>query len=244
MNEETRNGRFLTLDRELNEDYAYQEAIRTLRTNVQFCGNSVHAIMLTSSMPGEGKSDVSFALAESLARIGFKTILIDADIRKSVLVTRYRIGREVNGLSQYLSGQRTLKDVVYETNEENLDIIFAGPYSPNPTELLEEELCGLMFETLRAVYDYIIVDTPPMGGLIDGAIVAKHCDGVVIVIESGAISYRMEQRVKEQLEKAGCRVLGVVLNKMENDRFARYGKYGKYGKYEKYERYGGPEEQS
>ena len=225
------------LKRIMKDDYNYKEAIKTLRTNIQFCGNSIHVVMFTSAMPDEGKSDVSFALAESLSQIGKKTLMVDAEIRKSVLVSRYQLEHEVNGLSQYLSGQKTLEEAIYQTNIENLDVMFAGPYSPNPAELLEEELCGEMFRELREEYDYIIVDTPPMANLIDGAIVARHCDGAVMVIESGAISYHLEQKVKNQLEKTGCRILGVVLNKMDLHSEKYYGKYGKYGRYGKYKKY-------
>lgn len=236
---------FVTLNRIMKDDYHYNEAIKTLRTNIQFCGNGIKTIMLTSSLPDEGKSDITFAMASSLAQIGKKVVLVDADIRKSVLVSRYHLEREVSGLSQYLSGQRSLENVLYDTNIENLSIIFAGPYSPNPADLLEESLFGDMISKLKEKYDYIIVDTPPMGNLIDGAIVARQCDGAVMVIESGSISYRLEQRVKGQLEKSGCRILGVVLNKVNMERngyyskyYGKYGKYSKYGHYGKYDRYG------
>ena len=236
---------FVTLNRIMKDDYHYNEAIKTLRTNIQFCGNGIKTIMLTSSLPDEGKSDITFAMASSLAQIGKKVVLVDADIRKSVLVSRYHLEREVSGLSQYLSGQRSLENVLYDTNIENLSIIFAGPYSPNPADLLEESLFGDMISKLKEKYDYIIVDTPPVGNLIDGAIVARQCDGAVMVIESGSISYRLEQRVKGQLEKSGCRILGVVLNKVNMKRngyyskyYGKYGKYSKYGHYGKYDRYG------
>lgn len=236
---------FVTLNRIMKDDDHYNEAIKTLRTNIQFCGNGIKTIMLTSSLPDEGKSDITFAMASSLAQIGKKVVMVDADIRKSVLVSRYHLEREVSGLSQYLSGQRSLENVLYDTNIENLSIIFAGPYSPNPADLLEESLFGDMISKLKEKYDYIIVDTPPMGNLIDGAIVARQCDGAVMVIESGSISYRLEQRVKGQLEKSGCRILGVVLNKVNMKRngyyskyYGKYGKYSKYGHYGKYDRYG------
>ncbi len=234
------NSQTVELKRIMKDDYNYKEAIKTLRTNIQFCGNSIHVVMFTSAMPDEGKSDVSFALAESLSQIGKKTLMVDADIRKSVLVSRYQLNHEVNGLSQYLSGQKSLEESIYQTNVENLNVMFAGPYSPNPAELLEEELCGKMFRELREKYDYIIVDTPPMANLIDGAIVARHCDGAVMVIESGAISYHLEQKVKSQLEKTGCRILGAVLNKVDvhgEKYYGKYGKYGRYGKYKKYDSY-------
>lgn len=236
---------FVTLNRIMKDDYHYNEAIKTLRTNIQFCGSGIKTIMLTSSLPDEGKSDITFAMASSLAQIGKKVVMIDADIRKSVLVSRYQLEREVSGLSQYLSGQRSLENVIYDTNIENFSMIFAGPYSPNPAELLEESLFGDMISKLKERYDYIIVDTPPMGNLIDGAIVARQCDGAVMVIESGSISYRLEQRVKGQLEKSGCRILGVVLNKVNMERngyyskyYGKYGKYSIYGHYGKYDRYG------
>lgn len=241
----------IDLKREMKDDYNYNESIKTLRTNIQFCGSSIRTIMFTSALPDEGKSDVSFALAESLAQIGKKTIVIDADIRKSILISRYQLRQEVFGLSQYLSGQKVLDDVIYDTNVENLSVIFAGPYSPNPAELLEEDLFGKLIENLRSYYDYIIIDTPPMANLIDGAIIATHCDGAVMVVESGAISYRLEQKVKGQIEKSGCRILGVVLNKVDiysegyynrygkYGKYSRYGKYGKYKKYSRYAKYGG-----
>jgi len=108
----------LELKREMHKDYYYSEAIKTLRTNLQFCGRSIKVIMLTSATPDEGKSDISFALAQSLAQIGKKTLLVDGDIRKSVLPARYQITQEINGLSQYLSGQRDLEEIIYETSEK------------------------------------------------------------------------------------------------------------------------------
>lgn len=232
----------ITLNREMTDDYHYNEAIKTLRTNIQFCGSGIRTIMLTSSLPDEGKSDIAFALASSLAQIGKKVVLIDADIRKSVLVSRYQLENEVYGLSQYLSAQENLEKVLYDTNIDNLSIIFAGPYSPNPAELLEEELFEKLIREMKEQYEYIIIDTPPMANLIDGAIVARQCDGAVMVVESGMISYRLEQKVKGQLEKSGCRILGVVLNKvsMEQNGYYNkyYGRFGKYGKYSKYTKYG------
>lgn len=227
----------------LSNDYAYEEAVKTLRTNIRYCGRNIRVIMLTSSMPNEGKSSVTFALARSLAQTGQKTLLVDADIRKSVLVSRYQLEQDVSGLSQYLSGQNSLEEVVYSSNIENLDMIFSGPFSPNPAELLEEASFTSLIKWGKEVYDYVIIDTPPITNVIDAAIIAKECDGAAMVVESGAISYHVAQRVKQQLEKSGCRILGVVLNKVGNEHSGYYskyyGKYSKYGKYEKYGQYGG-----
>lgn len=213
-------------------DYFYAEAIKSLRTNIQFCGSSLKTILFTSTMSNEGKSDTSFAVAASMGSIGKKVLLIDADIRKSVVVKRREINGRTNGLSQYLSGQKKLGEVIYHTNVENVDMILAGPYSPNPAELLEDELFTALLEKARELYDYIIIDTPPMLSLIDGAIIANQCDGAVIVVKSGAISYHMAQKVKNQLEKSGCRILGVVLNRVGGYGSGYYRKYyGKYGRY-------------
>lgn len=217
---------------ELN-DYQYEEAIKTLRTNIQFSGTGIQVVMFTSALGDEGKSSTTFQLSSSLASLNKKILLIDADIRKSFFASRYHLDTKVYGLSQYLSGQKVRDEIVYETNVPNLDIIFAGAYSPNPAELLEEELFTQLVLWAREQYDYIMIDTPPMANLIDGAIISQHCDGAILVIESGSTSYRLLQKVKAQLEKGGCRILGAVLNKvdMKENGYYYYGKYGRYGKY-------------
>jgi capsular exopolysaccharide synthesis family protein len=222
--------RILVLKRDIKKDYFYDEAIKTLRTNLQFCGRNIKTIMFTSALPNEGKSDIAFSLAISMASIGKNVLFIDADIRKSVLASRYNVGGNIRGLSELLSGQADVGQVLYKTHTQNLDVIFAGPYSPNPAELLEEDVFRETIKNLREEYDYLIIDTPPMANLIDAAIIAANCDGAVIVIESGTASCRLEQKVKEQIENSGCRILGVVLNKVDR----RYDEY--YGKYEKYDK--------
>ena len=210
------------------KDYFYEEAIKTLRTNIQFTGKNVKIIMFTSCLPNEGKSDVAFQLAQEVGNMGKKVMLIDADIRRSVYVNRYKIKEKVNGLSQYLSGQLAKEFLIYQTNFLNVDMIFSGPMAPNPSELLEEASFSDLLKELRNTYDYIILDTPPLGSVTDAAIVAKECDGAVLVIESERVSYKLAQKVQEQLEKTGCKILGAVLNKVniENDKY--YQKYDYY----------------
>lgn len=219
----------LSLVRENKKDYGFDEAIKTLRTNIQFSGNGIKVIMLTSAFPSEGKSELTFSTAESLTQLGKRVLLVDADIRKSVFVSRYQLKEQINGLSQYLSGQKTLDEVIYPTNVEHLDVIAAGPYSPNPTELLEDTLFRDLIVHARKEYDYVLIDTPPMADLIDGAVIARLCDGVILVIESGNVSFHVEQGIKKQLEKSGCRILGAVLNKQPLDKHGYYSRYGKYG---------------
>lgn len=216
-------------------EYSAAESYKSLRTNLQFCGEDKKVIAITSCTPNEGKSSVSMNLAISLTEAGKKVLLIDADLRKSVLVGRTKVRESVKGLTHYLSRQAPLIDVICSTNVKNFHMIFAGPVPPNPAELLGSALFKEMMKSFRKVYDYILVDTPPLGSVIDSVVIAEECDGSVMVIESGVISYRFAQDVKGQLEKCKCPILGVVLNKVDISKQGYYGKYyGKYGKYGKY----------
>lgn len=227
------NSPILLIDNK-KENYLYKEAMKTLRTNLQFCGKDIKNVLLTSCFPGEGKSDIAFHLAEELGKAGEKVLLLDADIRKSVYLTRYMVTNEVNGLSQYLSGQiKNIVEIIYPTNYEKMDIIFSGPVAPNPSELLGQPIFRKMMEQMRQYYDYTIVDTPPAGSLIDAAVVGRACDGALLVIESGKSSYRLEQKTKNQLEKSGCQILGAVLNKVDIRQNWYYGKYKSYEAYVK-----------
>lgn len=225
--------RQINLERTQMLDFRSNEAYKLLRTNIQFCGSDVKTICLTSCLPNEGKSNVSFNLAVSFAESGKKVVFIDADLRRSVIVGRYKPDQAVIGLTHYLSGQNLLEEILYYTNIENLDIVFTGPVPPNPAELLGSDSFLKLLKKLRTDYDYIIIDTPPLGSVIDSAIVAENCDGVVFVIEANVISYKFAQRVKKQLEKGNCKILGAVLNKVpiSNSRYKYYGK--KYKKYDK-----------
>ena len=214
------------------EDYFYQEAIKTLRTNIQFAGMDVKTILFTSCYPNEGKSDITFQLSQEIGKLGKKVLLLDADIRKSILASRYGVGKQVQGLSNYLSGQASIAEIIYRTNYENMDIIFSGSFAPNPSELLGQEAFGTLLGAVREHYDYIIVDTPPIGSVIDAAVIARYCDGGIFVIEPGVVSYKLAQKCIKQLEKSGCRILGAVMNKVDTKKDKYYSSYYKhYGGY-------------
>ena len=219
--------------------FSVEEAYKSLRTNLFFCGREKKIIAVTSCTPNEGKSTISLNLAISLAEAHKKVILIDADLRNSTLMGKLQMTgeKEKEGLAYYLSGMANYEDLICTTDYEGLDMILTGGFPPNPAELLGESSFKTLLEKLRQTYDYVIVDTPPIGNVIDSAIIAESCDGVMIVIESNAISFRFAQRVKEQLEKTSCPILGVILNKVDSDNQG-YGKYGSYGQYGRYGRYG------
>lgn len=210
-------------------DYSANESYKSLRTNLLFCGEEKKVIAVTSCTPNEGKSTVSLNLALSLADSGKKVLLIDADLRKSVLLGRTEADGEIKGLSHLLSHQETVEDIIYATNYPSFHIIYAGTMPPNPAELLGGKYFKRFLQAVRKVYDYVIIDTPPLGSVIDAAVIADECDGSIIVMESGVISYRFAQEVKEQLQKCNCPILGVILNKVDMSKQGYYGKY--YGKY-------------
>lgn len=219
-------------------DYARNEAFKSLRTNLMFCGEDIRKILMTSCTQNEGKSTVSFYLAMALAEDGKKVVLIDADLRKSVLIGRLGVTKcekEIRGLSHYLSGQDELEDVICQTDIEGLHIIFSGPSTPNPTELLGNRYFDCMLSELSERFDYVIIDAPPLGSVIDAAVLARVCDGSILIVESNHISYRAAQNVKKQLEQANCKVLGAILNKVEMQKGYYKGYYRGY--YKKY--YGG-----
>lgn len=214
-------------------DFRSNEAYKSLRTNIQFCGNDIKTICFTSCFPNEGKSNVSFNLAVCFAESGKKVLFLDADLRRSTIIGRYKPDQPVLGLTHYLSGLDPLENVLYTSNVIGLDLIFTGPVPPNPSELLGGEMFLQTLKKLREDYDIIIIDTPPLGSVIDSAIVAEYCDGVVLVVESNITSYKFAQKVKKQLEKGNCKILGAVLNKVDlkSRQYRYYGK--KYKKYDK-----------
>ena len=221
----------VTMSDPRKSDYLYEESIKTLRTNILFSGREIKTILFTSCYPNEGKSDIVFQLAREIGRMGKSVLILDADIRKSSYVRRYSVNQPIYGLSQYLSGQAEREQIYNQTNFENVDIIFAGPVAPNPSELLEDEAFEQLLAEAKRHYDYVLLDTPPMVSAIDGAVAAKKSDGAVLVVESGAVSYKVAQKVLDQLQKSGCRILGAVLNKVDVKKDKYYSAYSKYSKY-------------
>lgn len=216
-----------------SDNYFIKEAFNTLRTNLIFSGKSIKTVVITSCFAHEGKSTVSFELARSLAEAGKQVLLVDADLRKSVMVTRHTKERGVCGLSQLLSGQVTLDNAIYHTQTEGMDVMFAGPYPPNPTELIGQPAFKEFLADVRSAYDYVLIDAPPLGLVIDAAVIGASCDGSIIVVNSGHVKYRVARSVKDQLEKSGCKVLGVVLNQANRRRSSGNGFY--QSKYQAYQ---------
>ena len=193
-------------------DFSTNEAFKTLRTNLLFCGTDKKVILVSSANPNEGKSTISAELSKSLAEIDKKILLIDADLRKSVMITNKSVRNSIVGLSEYLSSQSTLEEVLYQTQLKNFDVIFSGAFPPNPVELLSTSSFEDLINNLRNQYDYIIIDTPPINYVIDAAIIATVCDSSILVFSKDKTKTSDAIKAKTQLEKSKCKILGAIIN--------------------------------
>ncbi|HEV1722885.1 TPA: polysaccharide biosynthesis tyrosine autokinase CpsD [Streptococcus pneumoniae] len=209
-----------------------EEYYNALCTNIQLSGDKLKVISVTSVNPGEGKTTTSVNIARSFARTGYKTLLIDGDTRNSVISGVFKSREKITGLTEFLSGTADLSHGLCDTNIENLFVIQSGSVSPNPTSLLQSKNFNDMIETLRKYFDYIIVDTAPIGIVIDAAIITQKCDASILVTAIGEVNKRDVQKAKQQLEQTEKLFLGVVLNKLDIsvDKYGVYGSYGNYGK--------------
>ena len=142
--------------------YSRREAYKTLRTNVMFCGADKKVIGFTSCAPAEGKTTTVIQLARALTEVGRRVLMIDADMRRSVMVARYGGSGVQYGLSQYLSGQVEREEAIYQTQYEGFHIVFAGYYPPNPVELLDSQRFAEFIAWAREEYDYVLIDNPPI----------------------------------------------------------------------------------
>ena len=212
--------------------YAAEEALNRLRVNVKFSGKDIKTILVISSVPNEGKSHVSVYLWKMLAEVGFRTVLVDCDLRKSVMKDELMFRCEVpyQGLDYYLSGLAEYQDIVHATNVENGDIVPCTNLLQNPSSLLEDPRLRDLFSRLEEDYDYVIVDSPPLVSVSDGILIAQCCDGALLVVRSGETPRALVKQSLAQLERANCRLFGTVLNGVHtSSRAYGYG-YG-YGKY-------------
>ncbi|CIR60954.1 capsular polysaccharide biosynthesis protein Cps14D [Streptococcus pneumoniae] len=209
-----------------------EEYYNALCTNIQLSGDKLKVISVTSVNPGEGKTTTSINIAWSFARAGYKTLLIDGDTRQSVMSGVFKSREKITGLTEFLSGTADLSYGLCDTNIENLFVVQSGSVSPNPTALLQSKNFNDMIETLRKYFDYIIVDTPPVGIVIDAVIITQKCDASILVTATGEANKRDVQKAKQQLEQTGKLFLGVVLNKLDIsvDKYGVYASYGNYGK--------------
>ncbi len=203
--------------------YAGQEAINTLCTNLSFAGEGIKKIMVTSSHASEGKSYLTMNLMRTMAQNGKRVALVDADLRRSFICNRYGVTFENDdhkeGLAHLLAGMTEEGNVVYRTNLPNTLFVPIGREVSNPMPLLNSERFGQLLNNLAASADYVLVDAPPVGTVIDAAEIAKYCDGTLLVVSYNNVTRRELLDTKAQLDQTGCPILGTVLNMVEIDNY-------------------------
>lgn len=220
-------------------DFDTVENYKIIRTNIMFSlakteGGKV--ISITSSAPGEGKTTTTINLAITFAQTGAKVVIVDCDMRKARIHRYLQIKRDT-GVSNILCGFSSVDKALKRNVRENLDVLTAGEIPPNPAELLESAEFEKMITELKGRYDYVFVDTPPLTMVTDGTVVAKQCTGIVIVVRENLTTYGLLDETVETMQKAGMKVLGVImLGAVEKGKkYYRSGKYGyKYGYKYKY----------
>lgn len=208
------------------------EAFRTLRTNIQFSSidKTVKTIVITSPGPGEGKSTISVNTAVTMAQSEKKVLLIDCDLRKPKIHTFFKL-HNGQGLTNILVEDVKCKDIVHEIDlASGLYVLTAGPIPPNPAELLGSNKMKSFVEDMKNEYDYIILDSPPVGMLTDAAILSTIADGTILVCAVGHANVEATKGAKALLEKVNANILGVVLNKVP----VKSGGYYKYHYYSYY----------
>lgn len=160
-----------------------KEAVNMIRAAVQMAGKNNRVFGVTSALANEGKSSLAFRLALSLSGLeGKRTILVDCDIRNTKVKQRLKIAQKIVGLSEYLCGMNKYEEIICGTQNPQLDILFAGRFAPNPSELLSGDLFAGLLARLKQEYDYVVVDMPPVNLVADALLVAPLCDSNVFVV--------------------------------------------------------------
>lgn len=202
------------------------EGYRAIRINLQFAGadKTLQVVGVTSSSPGEGKSTTVANLAIVMAQDNKKVLLIDCDLRKPTQHKKFEI--EQDGLTNTLVRGKALDALVQHDVVSNLDILTSGPIPPNPSELLGSHKMAEVIAWARDHYDYVLIDLPPILAVADAAVIGNMVDGVLMVVASGSMTPNEAMDAKKRLQQAGVTILGVILNKMPQQR--RYGYYQYY----------------
>jgi len=205
------------------------EQYRTIRTNIEFMAvdREIQAILVTSATQGEGKSTTSSNLAVAYAQQGKKVLIIDTDMRRPTVHYTFKVANGL-GLSSLLTRQAEKEKAILPTKVDNLSILTAGPIPPNPAELLSSRAMEHLVSQLRADFDVIIFDAPPLLQVADSRITSKLTDGVVLVVGCTTSDRQRVLKAKEQLDLAEAKILGVVLNRRELTDDSAYHYYYSY----------------
>lgn len=209
-----------------------QNAAKTLLANIRFASvdRPVKSIVLTSSVPNEGKSTVAYNLAQAIASSGKRTLLVDCDMRRRALADMIGVHARY-GIYSVLSGQAELEDAAVSTPHRNLMLLDSEPHIPNPADILSSQRFRKLVAQMESDFDYVVIDTPPVGTFVDAAIIAALADATALVVRERFVKRAELQNAYDQLKKADANVIGVIMNMCAAESseyyYAYYNKEGK-----------------
>ena len=200
------------------------EAYRALRTSIQYSSvdKELRVLSITSSIPGEGKSTVAANLAFSMSEMEKKTILIDADLRKPTIHRKLKLSN-LKGLTEGIVYKLELDEFIQKPYE-NFHVMTSGKIPPNPAEIVGSEAMSHLIEQLKEIYDYIIIDCPPVLSVTDPQLIATKVDGTILVVREGKAKSKIVLTAYEALQKVHANVIGTVLNdsKQQTKGYSKY----------------------
>lgn len=209
-----------------------QNAAKTLLANIRFASvdDPIRTIMMTSTIPNEGKTTVSKNLAIAIASGGKRVLLVECDMRRRSMADELGV-RAQSGIYAVLSRQVDLDEAVVSTSQPNLYFLDAEPHIPNPADILASSRFRKLVESMRDDFDYVIFDTPPVGAFVDAAIVGALVDASILVVRNNFVKRQELLDAVDQLKRADVRLIGTVLNRVEQESseyyYAYYNKDGK-----------------
>jgi capsular exopolysaccharide synthesis family protein len=208
----------------------FLESFRSIRTNLQFLPQteSSRVITVTSSVSGEGKTTIVAKIAEIIGQTNKKVVVLDVDMRKASVHKEFDIDNVI-GLSNYLTGQNTLKEVISKTESENVDLITTGPLPPNPSELILLDNMKILIENLKEDYDYIIIDTPPVGLVTDALILMNYADISFVLVRADYTRKEFIKNLDRLAREHSHNHIGMILNGVEIGEKYGYGYGVSYG---------------
>ena len=206
------------------------EQYRAIRTNIEYSNvdQNTKTILVTSSDKNEGKTTTVSNLAVSFANLNKKVLLIDCDLRNASIHKMFKINN-IYGLTDILAKDRAVDKCIQKTELENLYVLTAGSTPPNPAEILSSEKMKNLIEDLKNIYDYIFIDTPPIGLVTDAGVLSSFIDGVVLVVKSESVEKKYLEETKKKLDAVDARILGAILNSYKSEQ-KDYNYYSYYGK--------------
>ena len=217
-------------------DYAANEAVNTLCANITFSGAGIRKIMVTSCQASEDKTLTAMNMMRTFAALGKTVVYVCGDLRRSAIVATFGIrfeDEDSSGIAHYLTGMASASEIVYQTSIPGAYLVPVGRGESSSLSLLSTPRLPALLDYLAGIFDIVLVDSPPIGIIIDAAEIAKSCDGTVFVVRYNSVRRRELSEARRQIECAGCPVLGAVLTEVPMDSYInrRYYKQGHYSKY-------------